>query len=133
MSTQRIRETVIATLQRIRDGLIQAVDGIEQLIKLHEEGLAKPAQAEPSITQDEVDALPWTPHKDGDAEWSFVDPRDDDPEDVKVLRVKLADYLRAKGRGPRKAVFIGKYRISFSGDRDQFFRRSLVGRASHPR
>jgi len=126
MSAERTRETLIATLERIREGLAMAIDGIEQLIKLHQEGLTPAKQ--PSMSEADTDALPWTPYESGGGEWAFVDPQEDDPEEIKALRARLADYMRAKGKGYRKAVFIGKYRISFSGDRNQFFRRSLIKR-----
>jgi len=123
VSAERLRETVLATLERIKEGFTMAVDGIDQLIQLHKEGATSV-----TITEEELSALPWIQHKSGDAEWTFSKPREDDPEDIKVLRAKLADHLNAKGKGPRKAVFIGKWRISFSGDDNQFFRRSPVKR-----
>jgi len=126
MTEEELRKTLIATLQRVREGLLMAADGINQLIQLHEE--LHRGVTEPHITEQEVSALPWIPHKNGDAEWAFVEPREDDPEEVRALRTRLANYLNAKGKGPRKAVFIGKYRISFSGNQNQFFRRSPAKR-----
>jgi len=95
VSAERLRETVLATLERIKEGFTMAVDGIDQLIQLHKEGASSV-----TITDEEVSALPWIQYKSGDAEWTFSKPREDDPEDIKVLRAKLADYLNAKGKGP---------------------------------
>jgi len=99
-----------------------AIDGIEQLIKLHQEGA-------PSISESDVELLPFTPFKsDPQAGWMFVEPAvpEEEPEEIKRVRERVVAYVRSKGG----TAFVGKYRLSISAGKAgvEFLRRSPVKR-----
>jgi len=115
MSAEELRKTILATLAKIRDGAAQMVEGIDELLKQHDEGVAgfQPKQEQPfSITQADVEKLPRTPYSQTDPSrmWAFATPRANDDEALKQLRDRIRTYVESKG----KKCFVGKYHLSLS-------------------
>jgi len=128
MSAEELRKTILATLAKIRDGAAQMVEGIDELLKQHEESVVV-HEMKPSITQDDLDLLPWVAFKSGSGGWTFVEPPDprEEPEEVTRTRERVVAYVRAKGG----SASVGKWRLSISrGTRGdvEFLRRTPVAK-----